>query len=31
MGVVVILVFVTTIAYIVGHPHSEPGFFTRPL
>jgi len=31
MGVVVILVFVKTIAYILGHPHSEPGFFTRPF
>jgi amino acid transporter len=31
MGVVVILVFVKTIAYIFGHPHSEPGFFTRPF
>src|SRR5579859_600384 len=27
MGVVVVLVFVKTIAYIFGHPHSEPGFF----
>ncbi len=31
MGVVVVLVFVKTIAYIFGHPHSEPGFFTRPF
>ena len=31
MGVVVILVFVKTIAYIFGHPHSETGFFTRPF
>jgi amino acid transporter len=28
---VVILVFVKTIAYIFGHPHSEPGFFMRPF
>jgi len=31
MGVVVVLVFVKTIAFIFGHPHSEPGFFTRPF
>jgi putrescine importer len=31
MGVVVVLVFVKTITYIFGHPHSEPGFFTRPF
>lgn len=31
MGVVVILVFVKTIAYIFGHPHSDPGFFMRPF
>lgn len=31
MGVVVVLVFVKTIGYIFGHPHSEPGFFTRPF
>ena len=31
MGVVVVLVFVKTIAYIFGQPHSEPGFFTRPF
>jgi putrescine importer len=31
MGVVVVLVFVKTIAYIFGHPHSDPGFFTRPF
>jgi putrescine importer len=31
MSAVVVLVFVTTIRYIFGHPHSEPGFFTRPF
>jgi amino acid transporter len=31
MGVVVVLVFVKTIAYIFGHPHSDPGLFTRPF
>jgi putrescine importer len=28
---VVVIVFVTTIRYIFGHPHSDPGFFTRPF
>ena len=31
MSAVVVLVFVTTIRYIFGHPHSAPGFFTRPF
>jgi amino acid transporter len=31
MSAVVVLVFVTAIRYILGHPHSEPGFFTRPF
>ena len=31
MGCVVILVFAKTIAYILGHPHNEPGFFSRPF
>ncbi|MGB8475187.1 MAG: APC family permease [Candidatus Acidiferrum sp.] len=31
MGAVVVLVFVMTIRYIFGHPHSDPGFFTRPF
>src|SRR5438094_6672656 len=31
MSAVVVLVFVTTIRYILGHPHSDPGFFTRPF
>ncbi|HJZ65923.1 MAG TPA: APC family permease [Candidatus Acidoferrum sp.] len=31
MSAVVVLVFVTAIRYIFGHPHSDPGFFTRPF
>src|SRR5579862_4372854 len=31
MGAVVIVIFVTGIRYVLGHPHSEPGFFTRPF
>ncbi|MGB8659514.1 MAG: APC family permease [Candidatus Acidiferrum sp.] len=31
MSGVVVLVFVTTIHYILGHSHSDPGFFTRPF
>jgi putrescine importer len=31
MSGVVVLVFVTAIRYIFGHPHSDPGFFTRPF
>jgi putrescine importer len=31
MSVVVVVVFVTAGRYIFGHPHSEPGFFTRPF
>ena len=31
MSGVVVIVFVTTIRYIFGHPHSDPGFFTRPF
>jgi amino acid transporter len=31
MSAVVVLVFVTTIRYIFGHPHSAPGYFTRPF
>lgn len=31
MSAVVVVVFVTTVRYIFGHPHSEPGFFTRPF
>ncbi len=31
MSGVVVIVFVTTIRYIFGHAHSDPGFFTRPF
>lgn len=31
MSGVVVIVFVTTIRYIFGHPHSDAGFFTRPF
>lgn len=31
MSAVVVVVFVTAIRYILGHPHSEPGYFTRPF
>jgi putrescine importer len=31
MSGVVVVVFVTTIRYILGHPHSDPGFFSRPF
>jgi putrescine importer len=31
MSAVVVVVFVTTIRYIFGHPHNDPGFFTRPF
>lgn len=31
MSAVVVIVFVTAIRYILGHPHSDPGFFTRPF
>jgi len=31
MGAVVVIIFVTGIRYVLGHPHSEPGFFTRPF
>src|SRR6202163_526940 len=31
MSGVVVIVFVTTIRYIFGHPHGDPGFFTRPF
>jgi len=31
MSAIVVVVFVTTIRYILGHPHNEPGFFTRPF
>jgi putrescine importer len=31
MSAVVVVVFVTTIRYLFGHPHSDPHFFTRPF
>lgn len=31
MGAVVVVVFVMMIRYIFGHPHSDPGYFTRPF
>ena len=31
MSGIVVVVFVTAIRYILGHPHSDPGFFTRPF
>src|SRR5882672_10182891 len=31
MGAVVALFFMAAARYIFGHPHSDPGFFTRPF
>jgi putrescine importer len=31
MGAVVVVIFVAAARYIFGHPHSDPGFFTRPF
>jgi putrescine importer len=31
MSAVVVVVFVAAIRYILGQPHSEPGFFTKPF
>src|SRR5262245_20397918 len=31
MSAVVVVVFVSAIRYILGHPHSDPHFFTRPF
>src|SRR5260221_9608162 len=31
MSGVVVVVLVAVIRYIFGHPHSDPGFFTRPF
>src|SRR5690349_2541663 len=31
MGAVVVVIFVAAARYIFGHPHTEPGFFTRPF
>src|SRR5689334_22148281 len=31
MTAVILVIFVTAIRYIFGHPHSDPQFFTRPF
>jgi len=31
MGAVVVVIFVAAARYILGHPHSDPAFFTRPF
>ncbi|HVH71357.1 MAG TPA: APC family permease [Candidatus Dormibacteraeota bacterium] len=31
MSAVVVVVFITAIRYILGHPHSDAGFFARPF
>jgi amino acid transporter len=31
MGAVIVVIFVAAARYILGHPHSDPGFFTRPF
>jgi len=31
MSAVIIVIFVAALRYIFGHPHSAPGFFTRPF
>src|SRR3954452_21770378 len=31
MGVVIAMIFVAAARFIFGHPHDEPGFFTRPF
>jgi len=31
MGVVIAVIFVAAARYILGHPHDESGFFTRPF
>ena len=31
MSAVVVVIFVTAIRYIFGHPHGDPHFFTRPF
>src|SRR5215469_12755961 len=31
MGIVIAIFFVAAARYIFGHPHDEPGFFTRPF
>jgi len=31
MSAVVVVVFVSAVRYITGHPHNDPNFFTRPF
>ncbi len=31
MGAVVVVIFIAAARYISGHPHSDPGFLTRPF
>jgi putrescine importer len=31
MGAVIAMIFVAAARYILGHPHDDPGFFTRPF
>jgi amino acid transporter len=31
MSCIVVVVFVSAIRFILGHPHNDPGFFTRPF
>jgi putrescine importer len=31
MGVVIVIFFVAAARYVFGHPHGDPGFFTRPF
>src|SRR5215471_13226139 len=31
MSAVVVVIFVTAIRYILGHPHDDPGFFSKPF
>jgi amino acid transporter len=31
MGAVIVVIFATAVRYILGHPHADAGFFTRPF
>jgi putrescine importer len=31
MGLVIVIFFVAAARYVFGHPHGDPGFFTRPF
>jgi putrescine importer len=31
MGAVIVVIFVAAVRYIFGHPHADPGFFSRPF